>query len=121
MLTNGVCLSFNKTGELLFLPIEIHINESSTENIPSFAEVSNISGVHINIDTSKHKVINVHMQDRHIIHLRAFAEGMFCTNLDDTGMVTNTTNTSVNPYYFLSTAKNSNIFTDSEVEGAIKV
>ena len=58
-------------------------------NILSFEEVANISGVHINMDTSKEKFINVHMQDRQSLHFRACAEGMFYTNLDDTSMVKN--------------------------------
>ena len=49
----------------------VHINEYFMENILSFTEVANISGVHIKMDASKEKVINVHMKDRHIINFRA--------------------------------------------------
>ena len=47
MLTNGVHLSFNQMKDLLQLPMKVHINESSMENILSFLEVANITGVHI--------------------------------------------------------------------------
>ena len=53
MLTNGGHLSFNQMGELLFLPMTVHINESYMENILSFAEVANIAGFHIKMYTSK--------------------------------------------------------------------
>ena len=74
-------------------------------DILSFSEVPNIVGVHIKMDTSKGKVIKVHMQDRRILHFRAFVEGVFYTNLDDPIMVTNPIDTSVNPYSFLPTVK----------------
>ena len=45
----------------------LHMNESSVANILSFVEVAYIAGVHINMDTSKEKVINIHMQYKHII------------------------------------------------------
>ena len=80
------------------------------ENILSFAEVVNITGVHIKIDTSKEKVINVHMQDRSIFHFRACAGGMFYKNLDDPSLVTNPIITSVNSYSFLSTVKQNSDF-----------
>ena len=87
-------------GELLFLPMTVHMNESSMANILSFTEVSNIAGVHVKIDTSKGKVINFHMQDRWIIYFRACSEGLFNTKLDDPILVTNPINTSINTYYF---------------------
>ena len=53
MLTNGGHISFNQMGDLLQLPMKVHINESSLANILPFAEVSNIAGVHIKMDMSK--------------------------------------------------------------------
>ena len=62
------------------------------------------------------------MQDRQILHFRVCVEGLFYKNLDDSSMVTNPINTSVNPYSFLYTVKqNSELFTDSEVEGERKI
>ena len=56
------------------------------------------------------------------IHLKAWAEGIFYTNLDYPSIITNTNNAFVNHYSYLSTVKqNSDFFTDSEVEGARKV
>ena len=90
-------------------------------NILSFAEVANIAVVHINMYTSKEKVINFHMQDRGILNFRAYAEVLYYTNIDDPSIVTNPINISVNHYYFLSTVKkNSEFFTNSEAEGARK-
>ena len=110
---------FQSNRRTIFLDDDIPQSESSVANILSFVEVAYIAGVHINMDTSEEKVINIHMQDKHIIHFIACAEGLFYTNLDDPSMVTNTINTSVNPYYFLSIVKqNSEFFTDSEVGGA---
>ena len=62
MLTNREHLYFNHMGELLLLIMQVHINESSMANILHFAEVSNIEGVHINMNTSKEKVMNVHIK-----------------------------------------------------------
>ena len=57
MLTNGGGLYFNQMGYLLIFSMKVHTNELFMENILSFAEVANIVGVHIKIDTSKEKVI----------------------------------------------------------------
>ena len=43
-------------GDLLLFPMKFHINESFMANSLSFAEVANIAGVHINMDTSKKKL-----------------------------------------------------------------
>ena len=53
MLKTGGHLHLNQMREILLLPMMVHINESSTESILYFAEVSDISGVNINMDTSK--------------------------------------------------------------------
>ena len=73
MLTNGGHISFNHMGELLLLPMIIHINELSMANVISFAEVTNIVGVHIKMDTSKGKLINVHIIDGKTIHFKVCA------------------------------------------------
>ena len=62
MLTNGGHPYFGQMGDLLLLPMKVHINESSMADILYFAEVANITGVHINMDTSKEKSINVHIE-----------------------------------------------------------
>ena len=53
MMKNRGHLYFIHMGKLLLLPITVQINESSTANTLSFAEVDNIVGVRINMDTSK--------------------------------------------------------------------
>ena len=53
------------------------------------------------MDSSKGKGINIHMQERRIMHLRACSEGLFFTNLGDPSMVNNPINTSINLYYFI--------------------
>ena len=60
--------------------------------ILSFAEVTNIVGVHINIYTYKGKVINVYIKYGKIIHFKAYAEYLSYTNLNDPTMITNPTN-----------------------------
>ena len=56
------------------------------------------------------------MQENRIIHLRACVEGLFYKNIVDNDMVTNTINSYVNPYFFLSnTTQNYEFITDSEV------
>ena len=79
-------------------------------NILAFAEVSNIAGVHINMDISKEKVINIQIQYGIIIQFKACAEGLFYTKIDDPSMITNPTNVSVNTYSYLSTVKQSSYF-----------
>ena len=71
MLKNRGHLYFNQMGELIILPITVHIHESAMENILYFEEVANIMGVHIKMETSKEKFINVHIQDRWIIHFKS--------------------------------------------------
>ena len=67
MLTNSVDPSFNQMRDLLLFMMEVHINEFSMANILSFVEVANISGVHIKMDTSNEKLINVHIKYGKII------------------------------------------------------
>ena len=79
-------------GELLLLLMAVHTNELYMANNLYFAKTANIEGVHIKIDTSKEKVINFHIKDGKIIHIKACAEGIFYTDLDDPSMVINPTN-----------------------------
>ena len=79
-------------------------------NILSFVEVANIVGVHIKIDTSKEKVINVHIEDGKIIHFKACAEGILYTKLNDATTITNPTNISLNTYSYLSMVKRNSEF-----------
>ena len=92
-------------GGVLLLPIKVQINELSMEKNLSFAEVTNIAGVRIKMYTSKGKLINVHIKDVKIIHFKACAEGIFYTNLNDSTMIINPTNVSLNAYSYLSTVK----------------
>ena len=62
MLTNRGHLYSNNMEGLLLLPMKVHINKSSISNTIYFAEVANIAGVHIKMETSKEKVINVHIK-----------------------------------------------------------
>ena len=57
-------------GYLLLLRMKSHINKLSMANTLYFAEVVIISGVHIKRDTSKKKVIYVHIEDGKIIHFK---------------------------------------------------
>ena len=128
MLTNGGHLSFNQMGDLLIFLMKVHINELSMANILYFAAVTNIAGVHIKMDMSKEKVINVHIEYGKIIHFKACTEGLFYTNINDPTMITNPTNVSLNTYSVkksgfllilkLKERRNfecySNIFTDRE-------
>ena len=72
-------------------------------NIFSFVDVANILGAHIKMETSKEKVINVHIKDRKIIHFKACAEGLFYANINDPTIITNTDNFSLHAYSYLST------------------
>ena len=55
MLMNDGHISFNQMGGLILFPMKVHINESSMENILSFAEIDKIAGVHIKMEMSKEK------------------------------------------------------------------
>ena len=79
-------------------------------DILSFAEVTNIAGVHIKINMSKGKVINMHIENRKIINFKAFAEGIFYTNLNDPTMITTPDNFSLNAYSYLYTVKQDSVF-----------
>ena len=74
-------------------------------NILSFAEVANITWVHIKMETSKKKAINVHIKDGKNIYFKACAEVLFYTNLDDQIIITNPNNVSLRDYSYLSTLK----------------
>ena len=87
MLKNRGHLPYNYIGELLLLPTKFHKNESYMEKTQYFSEASNIARLHINIDTSKEKVINVHIKDRTFIHFKACAEVFFQKNIDDPSMI----------------------------------
>ena len=84
-----------------------------------FSQVAIIVGVHIKMDTSKGKVINVPIKDKTIICFKASSECIFYTNLNDPTMITDTNNVFLNAYSYLSTVKqNLQFFTDSNIEGA---
>ena len=87
---NGGHLYLNQMGDLPLFMMKFYINESSIANILSIAEVANIAGVHIKMDTSKGKVINVHTEDMNIIHFKACAEDIFYTHINESTMITNT-------------------------------
>ena len=90
--------------------------------ILSFAEFINIAGLHTKMDTSKEKLINVHIEDGNIIHFKERAEGLFYTNRNNPTIITNPTNVYLNDYFYLSTVKqNSGFVIDSEFEGVQKV
>ena len=77
MLTNARHISFNQMEDLLLLPMKVHTNESSMANILYFAEVSNISGLHIKMETSNEKVINEHIEDKKNHSLQSMRRGSF--------------------------------------------
>ena len=62
-MTNRGRLSFNQTEEIILLPTTVNINKYYMANILYFSEVTNIKRVHIKMDTSKEKLINVHIKD----------------------------------------------------------
>ena len=107
MLKSGGHLSFNHMGDLVLLPISVHINEYLMVNIPYFAEVANIVGVHINMDTSNEKSHQYSHQIRKKNHFKACAEDIFYINLDEQIMITNNNYVSVNTYSYLSIVKQS--------------
>ena len=45
-------------------------------NIPYFAEVANIEGVHIKMNASKYNLINIRIKNGKIIPLKACTEGL---------------------------------------------
>ena len=71
MLINCGHIYFNQMGGIILLPMKVQINESYMANIVYFAEVANITLLHIKMDTSKEKVINVHIKDGKIVLFKA--------------------------------------------------
>ena len=66
----------------------------------SFAEVSKIVGVNINMEILKGKLINVHIKDK-----GACDYCLFYTNHNDPTIVTNPTNAFLSAYSYLPTVK----------------
>ena len=64
--------------------------------ILSFVEVANIAWVHIKMEKSKEKVVNVHIKEGKIIHFKACADSLSYNNLIESTMVTNPTNVYLN-------------------------
>ena len=75
-----------------------------------FSDVTNIAGLHIKVNTSKEKVINLHIKDRKTIQFKAFTKGLFYTNINDPTMINNPTNAPLNDYSYLSTVKQNSDF-----------
>ena len=75
-----------------------------------FSDVTNIAGLHIKVNTSKEKVINLHIKDKKIIHFKACAEGLYYTNPNDPTIITNTKKQSLNAYSYLYTVKQNSDF-----------
>ena len=99
--------------------MKVNKNESSIVNILYFSEFVYIAGLHIKIDTSKEKVINIHIKDVKIIHFKSFAEDLFYTNIKYPTMITNPNNVYLNAHSYISVLKQNSVFlTDSEIEGA---
>ena len=64
-------------------------------------------GVNIKMDTSKEKVINVHIEDGKTIHFKACSEHILYNNLNEPTSITNTLNVSLNDYCYLYMVKKS--------------
>ena len=79
-------------------------------NILYFLEVPNIAGVHINMETSKGKLINAHIKNKQVIHFKACAEGIFYTSINYPTMINNPNNVYLNVCSYLSTVKQSSGF-----------
>ena len=90
--------------------MEFHINESSMANILSFLEFAKIVGVHINMDTYKEKLINVHIKDGKILYFKSCAERLFYTNIKDPTIITSPNNVYLNAYSYLYTVKQNSDF-----------
>ena len=75
-----------------------------------FVDIANIAVLHIKMDKSTEKLINVHIKEGKIIHFKACEEGLFYTNLNNPTIITNLASVSLNAYSYLSTVKKIDFF-----------
>ena len=114
--TNGGALAFTKLGILKFLPLSVHVNESSMANILAVSDVAAIDGVRLTMDSEQEKSISVHLPDGMVYSFLQNDDGLYFFDTSNPG---NHIKSSSNHYSFLSTvAENKQIFTRSQIAGA---
>jgi hypothetical protein len=118
VLTNGGSKTFTKKGTCVFLPVTVHLNESSMANILAFRDIVNIPGARVTLDTDVDRTIKVKVPNFETMIFKECAEGIYYIDTRSLSPVT-PNNTEVTNYSFLSTVKdNQSNFTRQEVEGA---
>ena len=75
--TNGGQQVFSKIGRLKFLPLTVHVNESSMANILSLKDVTNIDGVRVTMDTDISRSILVQLSSGLTYKFMQSDDGLF--------------------------------------------
>ena len=114
MYTNGGLKNFTQMAPFNFLPMEVHFNQDSTDNILSIKDVVSIQGVNINMDSNKEHAIIAEYKNKNI-KFQECRDGLYYYDTD------NKFTPHVNSYYFLSAVKdNKEYFSTSDIQRSVE-
>ena len=70
VLTNGGSIIFYRKGQLIFLLLDVHVNDNSLVTILSLKYVNNIPGVGVTMYSSIKKAMNVILRDGTVLKFK---------------------------------------------------
>ena len=122
--TNRGLINFDKKSTLKLLPIKVHFNKNSMDNILSFKEVTDIPGVRITTDTEKERAMELSLGNGRTLKFKECESGLYFHDTEkETNNVEeiNNINGDVIDYSYLQTVQeNKNFLTKEEVARASK-
>ena len=116
MHTNGGSQFFNQMGVLTLIPIEVHYEKYSMENIIALKDIASVQGVQVTMDTDKERAMIVHYKGEDY-KFREFSSGLYVYNMN----VPSKTKSTVKKYSLSClnmVAENKKHFTVAEIKGA---
>ena len=115
--TNGGSQLYKKSARMVLFPIKVHFKKDSMANILSFKDVSELSGVHITMDTKKEDAIVVTTKEGNVIRFKPYSNGLFYYDMET--VTSNKFKETVKPYSLVQTVEsNKQFFTANEIKGA---
>ena len=124
VITNGGVQSFDEEATLNLLPLQVHFNEDSIENILSLSDIANLPGATLIMDTPVDKAINLYYNDV-VYRFSECKDGLYYCNpfhIDD-----NKNNNSIIPCsehhhstisFAQTVAENKTLYTKCDLQGA---
>ena len=104
--------TFTQMATFKFLPMEVHFNPKSMNNIFAIKDIASIPVLNISMDSRKKLAIIVEYKN-HIIKFRECHDGLYFYDTENRFI------SHVNLYSFLSTVKdNKQYFSTSDIQGA---